>query len=969
MERGGCSGGGSSGGEGGRGSREGPAGNGHDPSHGRAAQAPGEGQAAASLLAPMDLGEEPLEKAAQARTAKDPNTYKVLSLVLSVCVLTTILGCIFGLKPSCAKEVKSCKGRCFERTFGNCRCDVACVDLGNCCLDYQETCIEPEHIWTCSKFRCGEKRLPRSLCSCSDDCRDKGDCCVNYSSVCRGEKSWVEETCENINEPKCPAGFEAPPTLLFSLDGFRAEYLHTWGGLLPVISRLKNCGTYTRNMRPVYPTKTFPNHYSIVTGLYPESHGIIDNKIYDPKMNAYFALKSKEKFNPEWYKGEPIWITAKYQGLKSGTFFWPGSDVEISGIFPDIYKIYNSSVPFEERILAVLKWLQLPKDERPHFYTLYLEEPDSSGHSYGPVSSEVIRALQRVDNMVGMLMDGLKELNLHQCLNLILVSDHGMEQGSCKKYVYLNKYLGDVKNIKIVYGPAARLRPSDVPDKYFSFNYEDLARNLSCREPNQHFKPYLKHFLPKRLHFAKNDRIEPLTFYLDPQWQLALNPAESKHCGIGFHGSDNIFSNMQALFIGYGPGFKHSIEVDSFESIEVYNLMCDLLNLSPAPNNGTHGSLNHLLKHPVYTPTHPKEAHPLAQCPFTRTPRHNLDCSCDPSVLPVVDFEIQLNLTVAEEKVIKRGTVPYGRPRVLQRDSTVCLLYQHRFVSAYSHDILMPLWTSYTVDRNDSFSTEDFSNCLHQDLRISLNPVHKCSFYKNNAELSYGFLYPPQLNKGSSQLYSEALLNTNIVPMYQSFQVIWHYFHGTLLHRYAEERNGVNVVSGPVFDSDYDGCYDSSETLKQNSRRIRNREILIPTHFFIVLTSCKNTFQTPSQCGDLDTLAFILPHRTDNSESCMVGFARPDHAQAALLLQPAEGVVIGNPGGDAHPTGLGTGAPLCGLDQAVGPDHSWVWAKCVFQSVSCESRAHKHKVRRQDKTFPPSPGRVRSQPLGGGSLH
>lgn len=100
-----------------------------------------------------------------------------------------------------------------------------------------------------------------------------------------------------------------------------------------------------------------------------------------------------------------------------------------------------------------------------------------------------------------------------------------------------------------------------------------------------------------------------------------------------------------------------------------------------------------------------------------------------------------------------------------------------------------------------------------------------------------------------------------------------------------------------------------------------------------------------------------------------VGFARPDHAQAALLLQPAEGVVIGNPGGDAHPTGLGTGAPLCGLDQAVGPDHSWVWAKCVFQSVSCESRAHKHKVRRQDKTFPPAPGRVRSQPLGGGSQH
>nr|KAF6362782.1 ectonucleotide pyrophosphatase/phosphodiesterase 1 [Pipistrellus kuhlii] len=363
MDRDGYAGGGSRG-EGGHGRREGPAGNGRDPGHGHGADALGDPQTAASLLAPMDLGEEPPEKAARARPVKDPNTYKVLSLVLSVCVLTIILGCIFGLKPSCAKEVKSCKGRCFERTFGNCRCDVACVELGNCCLDYQETCIEPEHIWTCSKFRCGEKRLSRSLCSCSDDCKEHGDCCINYSPVCRGEKSWVEEMCESINEPQCPAGFETPPTLLFSLDGFRAEYLHTWGGLLPVISRLKNCGTYARNMRPVYPSKTFPNHYSIVTGLYPESHGIIDNKMYDPKMNASFALKSKEKFNPEWYKGEPIWLTAKYQGLKTATYFWPGSDVEINGIFPDIYKIYNGSVPFEERILSVLKWLQLPQDQR-----------------------------------------------------------------------------------------------------------------------------------------------------------------------------------------------------------------------------------------------------------------------------------------------------------------------------------------------------------------------------------------------------------------------------------------------------------------------------------------------------------------------------------------------------------------------------------------------------------------------------
>ncbi|XP_003468512.3 ectonucleotide pyrophosphatase/phosphodiesterase family member 1 [Cavia porcellus] len=834
---------------------------------GRAGPA-GDPQAAAALLTPMELGEEPLEKAARARTAKDPNTYKVLSLVLSVCVLTTILGCIFGLKPSCSREVKSCKGRCFERTFGNCRCDSACVDFGNCCLDYQETCLEPAHIWTCNKFRCGEKRVPHNLCSCSDDCKDHDDCCVNYSSMCQDEKSWLEAPCERINTPQCPAGFDAPPTLLFSLDGFRAEYLHTWGGLLPVISKLKNCGTYTKNMRPVYPTKTFPNHYTIVTGLYPESHGIIDNRMFDPQMNASFSFKTKQKFNPQWYQGEPIWLTAKYQHLISGTFFWPGSDVEINGNFPDFYEVYNSSIPFEKRILGVLDWLQLPQGERPHFYTLYLEEPDSAGHFYGPVSGEVIKALQRVDSMVGMLMEGLRELKLDKCLNLLLVSDHGMEQDSCKKYVYLNKYLGDVTNIKVTYGPAARLRLSDVLNEYSTFDYEGLARNLSCREPKQHFKPYLKQFLPKRFHFANNDRIEPLTFYLDPQWQLALDPTERKHCGGGFHGSDNIFSNMQALFIGYGPGFKHGVEVDTFENIELYNLMCDLLKLTPAPNNGTHGSLNHLLKHPVYTPKHPKEAQSLGKCPITGTPRDGLGCSCDPAISPVEDFQIQFNLTRTEEKNIDRGALPYGRPRLVQRKGSVCLLYHHQFVSGYSLDILMPLWASYTVDKNDRFSVGDFSNCVFQDLRIPLSPLHKCSFYKNNAKLSYGFLAPPQLSKYASQIYSEALLTTNIVPMYPSFQVIWRYLHDTLLPRLAKEKNGINVVSGPVFDSDFDGHSDTAETLKQNRRFIRNQEVLIPTHFFMVLTSCKNTLGTPLYCTELDTMAFILPHRPDNSESC-----------------------------------------------------------------------------------------------------
>lgn len=315
--------------------------------------------------------------------------------------------------------------------------------------------------------------------------------------------------------------------------------------------------------------------------------------------------------------------------------------------------------------------------------------------------------------------------------------------------------------------------------------------------------------------------------------------------------------------------------------------MCDLLGLIPAPNNGSHGSLNHLLKKPVYTPSLPKEeSASMFRCSIKATP-DNLDCTCDPWIEPIVNFEEQFNLTTEDVADIDYSTLPYGRPRVLQKKHSICLLYQKRFVSGYSQDLLMPLWTSYTVLTNDRFSTEDFSNCLYQDLRIPFSLTHKCSFYKINSKLSYGFLVPPRLNKASSQIYSEALLTSNIVPMYQSFQVIWQYLHNTLLQQYAKERNGINVVSGPVFDFDFDGHYDSLATVKQNSRVIRSQELLIPTHFFMVLTSCKQQFQIPLDCDNLDSSAFILPHRPDNIESCAHGKRESSWIEELLTLHRA----------------------------------------------------------------------------------
>ncbi|XP_053315668.1 ectonucleotide pyrophosphatase/phosphodiesterase family member 1 isoform X2 [Spea bombifrons] len=767
------------------------------------------------MLNALDISEEPT-RAAQNTKEKKSGKWKVVSLVICVCLLTAILGCIFGLKPSCSKEVNSCKNRCFERKFGSCRCDVGCVELGNCCLDYQDVCIQPGRTWMCDKLRCGEKRLAGSLCSCSDDCKEMQDCCVNYDSLCRGNQSWVNvDVCEDIVTPQCPPGFSKPPVLLFSLDGFRAEYLHTWEGLLPVISKLRKCGTYTRALRPVYPSKTFPNHYSIVTGLYPESHGLIDNKMYDPKRNALFTLRNIEKSNPSWYLGEPLWITAMNQGLKTATFFWPGSDVKINGSYPNYYKLYNGSIPFEYRVMTILKWLRLPENERPHFYTLYLEEPDSSGHGHGPVSSEVIKALMNVERIVGMLMDGLKQMQLDRCINILLVSDHGMEESRCENVVFLQpSYLKPSKEYIVIAGPAARLRPTNLPDEYFTFDYEGVARNLTCGWNDQPFKAFLKHHLPKRFHYAKNDRIETLHIYTEPKWQVALSKGEAKYCNGGFHGSDNRFQSMQALFIGYGPAFKTKTEVEPFENIEIYNVMCDLLGLVPAPNNGTHGSLNHILKQPVYKPSLPREVSDPLQCPLIKSGQDNgLGCSCDSSDLTVDGFKKQIILTSLEEAETAKQNLPFGRPRVLQ-NSSYCILYHDQYISGYSFDTHMPLWNAYTLGKNDysAKSVENETSCIFVDIRIPSVYSQSCHYYKSHYSLKYGFLFPFVSSRNNSYA---GRVTSNIVPMYPAFKVIWNYVHTVLLRKYAKKKNGIQVISGPIFDYDFDGLADSGEQISQ----------------------------------------------------------------------------------------------------------------------------------------------------------
>uniref|UniRef100_UPI00398F7F31 autotaxin isoform X5 n=1 Tax=Pristiophorus japonicus TaxID=55135 RepID=UPI00398F7F31 len=743
----------------------------------------------------------------------------------------------------------SCRGRCFElqeTTPPNCRCDNLCKSYNSCCLDFDQLCLKTGRGWECSKDRCGEARNEDYACQCSEDCMNRGDCCTNYQVACKGETRWVDEDCEDLKTPDCPTGFVRPPLIIFSVDGFRASYMKKGGKVMPNIEKLRSCGTHAPYMRPVYPTKTFPNMYTLATGLYPESHGIVGNLMHDPVFDANFSLRGREKFNPRWWGGQPIWVTTVNQAVKAGTFFWP------------------IIIPYERRVFTILQWLNLPENERPYIYAFYSEQPDGFGHRYGPFSSEVTDALRTTDRIVGQLMDGLKQMRLHRCVNIIFLGDHGMEDASCEKTEFLSNYLSTVDDILLFPGSLGRIR-----SRYSNnarYDPKAVVANLTCKKPDQHFKPYLKMNLPKRLHYANNRRIEDVHLMVERKWLVARKPMDvtrkvSGKCSFqGDHGYDNKINSMQTVFIGYGPSFKYKTKVPSFENIELYNVMCDLLGLKPAPNNGTHGSMNHLLRTPPYRPSMPDEVAKPSHIAAASAVQDDLGCTCDER-----NKGDELNKRLQHRGTEENKHLLYGRPAVVYR-TKYYILHHQGYISGYSEIFSMPLWTSYTVPKQvELFNLPDFlSNCVRPDIRISASHSQSCSAYRADRQISYGFLYPPTLGSSLEAKY-DALLTSNIVPMYPAFKKIWNYFHKVIVKKLATERNGINVISGPVFDYDYDGLYD---TLDKIVRQV-DGSIPVPTHYYSIMTSCLDSTQPVDKCdGPLTASSFILPHRPDNDESC-----------------------------------------------------------------------------------------------------
>ncbi|KAG6006437.1 hypothetical protein E4U21_007055 [Claviceps maximensis] len=404
----------------------------------------------------------------------------------------------------------------------------------------------------------------------------------------------------------------APTTIILSLDGFRADFLHR--GLTPRLSALVQEGVSPPYMTPSFPSLTFPNHYTLATGLYPEAHGIVGNSFWDPDLQAefYYTDPARSLDAKWWAAGEPFWVSAEKQGVRTAVHMWPGSEAPIQGIFASVVDKFNEKEALDNKVSRILGLLDLPgpstpppplesieettatTNTRPQLIAAYVPNVDADGHKYGPNSTEIRSTIQSVDSMLDNLFHGLQARNLTHIVNIIVVSDHGMATTDTFRLIQLED-LVDTTKIEHTDGwPLYGLRPKNEQDT--PLLYAQLQKKAAA---NPNFDVYLRDAdMPPQYHFQHNNRIAPLWLVPKTGWAIVqkheVDVEQAKASGQvyhprGLHGYDHLHPLMRAIFVARGPAFPHPANsmIEPFQNINVYNILCDTLGITPRPNNGT----------------------------------------------------------------------------------------------------------------------------------------------------------------------------------------------------------------------------------------------------------------------------------------------------------------------------------------------------------------------------------------------
>lgn len=378
---------------------------------------------------------------------------------------------------------------------------------------------------------------------------------------------------------------------MVSFDGMRHDMVDRVS--TPHFDRVAREGARADGLIPTYPTKTFPNHYSLATGLHAARHGLVDNSFYDPVLDTVYQMYDTEAVTDgRWYGGEPLWVTAEKQGMTAASFFWVGTEAEIDGIRPTYSKSYDGAVPYEARVDTVLHWLSLPLDRRPRLILLYFSEPDHIGHDRGPDHPAVDSVVERMDGVLGRLLAGLDRLPVGDQVHLIVASDHGMERVPEDQVVYLDDVV-DLQGIRMIANITQALL-------YFG---PDTSRLAGIREDVndqlEHATAYRPNETPAHWHYRGNDRIGDLVVAADPGWVIRLRSWRPWDGG-GMHGWDPRHPAMHGIFLARGPGIEPGARIPAFQNVHIYPLVAHLLGLEPAAGiDGRLEALEGVLREPA----------------------------------------------------------------------------------------------------------------------------------------------------------------------------------------------------------------------------------------------------------------------------------------------------------------------------------------------------------------------------------
>ncbi|EHQ42675.1 alkaline phosphatase family protein [Myroides odoratus] len=363
---------------------------------------------------------------------------------------------------------------------------------------------------------------------------------------------------------------ESPYVILVSLDGFRYDYIEKHNAKF--LAEFASLGTKAESLIPSYPSVTFPNHYSIVTGMYPGHHGLVGNTMYDRNTEERYSLgNAKAVTDAKWYGGTPLWVLAEQQGMLSACYYWPGSEAAIQKVLPTYYYKYSEKSDIDSRLVQVKNWLTLPAEKRPHFITFYMPEVDHAGHQFGPDAEETTKAVQYVDEAMEKLYTLVKDSGLP--INLVIVSDHGMLELDQKTLLKLPFEVDEKEMAVASNGTYVSLFIKD-PKKIKTW-YEQIKKSIDPKLMEVH----LKDNLPQEYHFGSKDdrynRVGDIVLTAHAPYYFTNRPLAGSH---GFDPAK--VKEMHALFMAVGPNIKEKNTVKSFENVHIYPMIAQILGLT-----------------------------------------------------------------------------------------------------------------------------------------------------------------------------------------------------------------------------------------------------------------------------------------------------------------------------------------------------------------------------------------------------